>query len=777
MIHTTIVNEKLLTDQWVASWITYPNQEPKSYNIYHFRKSFDLKSLPASFIIHLSADNKYRLFVNGKFVLAGPASGSIEQWFYETIDIAPFLIKGKNVIAAVVWNMGEHAARSQFSLQTALIIQGNTVPENLVNTNSTWKVLKNRGYTPCSLNTSARLNAYMAIGPGDQVNGESYPWDWEQTDHDDRNWIYAEEIIKGSPIANHPDGNIYWILTPRNIPNFKEDLLRFNLIRQTTGIKIFQDILSGNHTLIIPRNQIVSILLDMGENTVAYPEMIVSGGKHANIRLIYAEALLDDHGVKGNRNDIQDKRIYGNYDIFNPDGNNDRKFRPLWFRAYRYLQIDIVTKDEPLIIQDIYSMTTGYPLELNASFESNDPSLREIWEVGWRTAKLCAGDVYYDTPYYEQLQYVGDSRIQALISLYMSGDDRLMKKSILDFYHSRLPEGLTQSRYPSIKLQVIPAFSLFWVSMVHDYWMHKTDNEFIKSLLPTIKNILNWFETKIDDTSMLGPLPWWNFVDWDNFDGMGTAPGSKDGNSSIVTLHFSYTLRIAAELFTNFNEHAEAQEFIELSNRLNKGTLKACYHTEIGLLADTPQQTSFSQHAGIWAILSGTFPSQMIQPMIVRILTYQRIAQVTYFYRFYLTQALKKAGMADLYYNELNPWREMVRMGLTTFAEKPEPTRSDCHGWSASPNYDFLATICGIMPNAPGFQQILIKPALGELTEVSGKMPHPNGEITVHLRRNGYGGIYAEIYIPLNTEGIFIWNNQQTKLNGGKQIITIRSNH
>jgi alpha-L-rhamnosidase len=74
--------------------------------------------------------------------------------------------------------------------------------------------------------------------------------------------------------------------------------------------------------------------------------------------------------------------------------------------------------------------------------------LQQIWDIGWRTAQLCAGETYFDCPYYEQLQYEGDTRIQSLISLYVTGDDRLMRKAILDFYHSRVPEGLTQGRYP-----------------------------------------------------------------------------------------------------------------------------------------------------------------------------------------------------------------------------------------------------------------------------------------------------------------------------------------
>jgi hypothetical protein len=57
---------------------------------------------------------------------------------------------------------------------------------------------------------------------------------------------------------------------------------------------------------------------------------------------------------------------------------------------------------------------------------TDDPELSKIFEIGWRTARLCAMETYMDCPYYEQLQYIGDARIQALISLFNSGDEELL---------------------------------------------------------------------------------------------------------------------------------------------------------------------------------------------------------------------------------------------------------------------------------------------------------------------------------------------------------------
>ncbi len=766
------INPSLLSGSWSASWITCPDVPQRDYGVYHFRKTFTIDQSPKKFVVHVSADNRYRLFVNGKTVCNGPARGDLYNWYFETIDIAPYLKPGSNTIAALVWNMGIYAPVAQVSNQTAFVLQGDGDAEKIINTGNSWKVFHNTSYTPCSTDNGSRLRTYMVIGPGDQVDAASYPWGWEQPAYNDSSWATVKRIASPVPVGYGSDN--LWTLQPRNIPLMRETMQRISVVRRAKGMEVSNDFLDGKHPLIIPADTTVTILLDQGFNSIAYPELIVSKGKAASIKMTYAEALFAKDGSKGNRNMINDKEIKGNYDIFLPDGSSNRHFRPLWVRTYRFMQLDITTGKEPLMIEDIYGSATGYPFEVKASFTSNDESLQQIWDIGWRTAQLCAGETYFDCPYYEQLQYEGDTRIQSLISLYVTGDDRLMRKAILDFYHSRVPEGLTQGRYPSNRLQVIPPFSLFWVSMVHDYWMHRKDKKFVSDFLIPITGVLDWFEKKIDiSKKMLGPMNWWSFVDWNNAFPGGTPDGAQEGNSSIITLQYVNTLQQAAELFSFFGRTNDAQHYRQLANELSKATYAQCFDVKKGVMANTPLKITFSQHASIIAVLTGCIPQTNMKAVMQKVLHDTSLSQATFYYRFYLNRALKKAGMADMYYSQLTPWRGMIENGLTTFAENPDPTRSDCHAWSSSPNYDFLATICGIVPASPGFASVQIEPALGELLQAKGVMPHPDGDITVSLQRKGKEGIEAEIILPAHLTGVFVWKGKTVKLTGGTQKINL----
>ncbi len=106
---------------------------PTGYGVYLFRKLMDLNNKPDSFVIHVSADNRYKLFVNEQQVSLGPARGDLDHWNFATLDIAPFLHAGKNIIAAQVWNEGEWRPEGQISLRTGFILQGSDQHEKKIN--------------------------------------------------------------------------------------------------------------------------------------------------------------------------------------------------------------------------------------------------------------------------------------------------------------------------------------------------------------------------------------------------------------------------------------------------------------------------------------------------------------------------------------------------------------------------------------------------------------------------------------------------------------------
>ena len=767
------INPELLKHyRWPAHWISCPGVSLKDYGVYHFRRVFNLSAKPEKFVVHVSADNRYWLFVNGKRVCNGPARGDLQHWRFETVDIAEHLNKGRNVLAAEVWNFGEYIPFAQVTHATAFIVQGNGPAESVVDTGNNWKVMQNPAYSPVPVDRK-RIRNFIVVGPGDRVDASKYPWGWTQVDYDDSMWQKPRDLNRAVPRGMR-EHSMSWALVPRMIP-FMEDMpQRLAKMARTDIAGINDGFLKDGAAIEIPQQTSGSILMDQGHLTTAYPELLTSGGQGSEITLTYAEGLFDKNRRKGNRNQVEGRQIIGYQDIFLPDGGSQRLFRPLWFRTYRYVQMDIKTADQPLTIHSLKGHFTGYPFKEKAAFAGSDPVLSRIWDVGWRTARLCAGETYFDCPYYEQLQYVGDTRIQALISLYVSGDDRLMRKAICQFDDSRIPDGLTASRYPHCAPQTIPPYSLFWVAMVHDYWMHRDDPQFVQSFVPGIRGVLEWFEKSIDDnTGMLGPLRWWNFVDWAPEYEEGEPAAAKDGNSAIITLQYVYVLDYAAQMADAFGQRREAKKYRSLAESLKKATFRHCWDEKRGLLADDPGKKAFSQHTNVMAVLVDMIPKKRQKAFMEKVAGDGSLIQCTFYYRFYLLRAMKKAGLGDRYIEMLQPWRDMLDIGLTTFAEAPEPARSDCHAWSASPNYELLATVCGIEPAQPGFKSVRIEPFCGPLEWIEGRMPHPQGQIKVGLRRKGKAGIEGTVVLPEGLKGRFIWKSKSINLKAGEQKIDL----
>ena len=149
----------LLRRPWSARWISAPGSHPTEYGVYHFRRTLDLPAKPLRFLVHVSADNRYQFFVNGRRAAWGPARGDLFHWRYETMDLAPYLEAGKNVLAALVWNFGDLAPEAQITFEAGFVLQGDTGAERAADTGPAWKCLRERRVLPAGLHqrTDARI--------------------------------------------------------------------------------------------------------------------------------------------------------------------------------------------------------------------------------------------------------------------------------------------------------------------------------------------------------------------------------------------------------------------------------------------------------------------------------------------------------------------------------------------------------------------------------------------------------------------------------------------
>jgi hypothetical protein len=483
---------------------------------------------------------------------------------------------------------------------------------------------------------------------------------------------------------------------------------------------------------------------------------------------------------KGNRNEIDGKIFLGRKDSLVSDGSDGQNFTSLAFRTYRYMVLNITTKDEALTIDDLYGTFTGYPFKNATTFESGDSAHKQILDIGWRTARLCAFETYMDCPYYEQLQYIGDARIQALVTMFNTNDDKMVRNALDLMDHSRLAEGITLSRYPTDLHQQIPTFSLWWVQMLHDYWQYRPDADFVKQKLNGSRMVLSWFMKYQSADGTLKNVPYWTFTDWVNKNNQnngwpnGMTPKGKNGESAVLDLQLMWTYLVAAEMEEKIGLLDFAKLYRTKAAQLKTAIERNYWDPSRKLYADTEAKDRFSQHANILAILSGQITDQAATDLAKKIQSEPDLAQASIYFKYYLHQALVKAGLGNDYMNWLNIWQQNIKAGLTTWAEISEIdlSRSDCHAWGSSPNIEFFRTVLGIDSDGEGFSKVKIEPHLGTLTNASGSIPHPNGTIAVRygLRSQIWK---AEITLPPKTTGTFVWKSKKYVLKVGKNVFEI----
>ena len=767
------------------AWIA-PQHAAAPPEVTAYRLFFDL---PQAAVIraHVSADERYLLFVDGQRVGRGPERGSDRAWFYETYDLD--LAAGAHTLAALVWRLGEVGPLAQIGLAGGFLLEGEGSFGGLVATKSAaWETRPVDGIA-FSLPAGARGSAWF-VEPIQTTDGAAYPWGVEMGKGE--GWQAA--------VARREDFTLPFgiraahILQPAGLPAQMAALRHAGRVRfvaegdwsdaQSVAVAAganlpaeaaaWQALLDGSAALEIPAHTRRQVVLDLEEYVCAYPQLRLSGGQGSRITVGWAEALfLDGNGrAKGQRDEVAGRTFVAPCrDIFLPDGGAQRPFEPLWWRAGRFVELLVETGDQPLTLEGFGLLETRYPLEMESRFASSDPRLDAVTPVALRGLQMCAHETYMDCPYYEQMMYVGDTRLEALTTYAISADDRLPRKAIRMFDLSRLADGLTQARYPSRDVQVIAPFALWWVGMVYDYALWRGDRAFVAGMLPGVRAVLDGFLQHVQRDHLLqAPADGWNFTDWIADWPLGVPPDGFNGFSGLLNWHLVYTLGLAARLEGWVGEDLPAQRWQGWRDRLAAATRAAFWDEGRGLFADDRAHTRFSEHTQCLALLSGTLAGEQRTRTAHNLLQDADLTRTTIYFNHYLFETYRLLEQPAATFARMGLWFDLPGQGFKTTPEQPEPSRSDCHGWGAHPLYHYFASLLGIRPAAFGFERVEIAPQPGHLTHLSGEMVHPRGRIAADLRFEN-GRMTGSVSLPPGVSGTLRYGGQTTALQPGPQEI------
>ncbi|KAL3465450.1 Six-hairpin glycosidase-like protein [Aspergillus heterothallicus] len=758
-----------------------------------FRKTFtppaQPSSLPGKLLIHVSADTRYRLYVNGTSVLFGPAKSHLQEWNYDTVDIAPFLRAGEtNVLAARVLRYSGAQVGNTSMVRGA--IPGFVLHEEGgvfgLSTSTPWL---------CKVDTSVRIlpasEWSRALGPpflcvNEAVDAEREERGWLRAEFDDGHWDTAVRSSLTVPMLPIHDP---WRLVPRSIPYLPEIEGRFaGVVKADAGssLEAWRGLVLEDTPVTVGANSTATIVLESDALVTAFLSFgFRGGGAGSKITIRCAECFefppADGNPSpfarnKGNRTDSSGI-LMGPDDFYTfPSSAEDTvSYEPFWHRTFRYIQLTITTASTPLRLTKATYRKTHYPLCITTTLPlPRLPPLESTkWTTSLRTLQLCMQETYTDCPFYEQNQFALDSRLQALFSYTLSRDDRLARKALAEFHASRRKsaDSLVETHFPTpFPGLSIPVFSLFWVLMVHDHMLYFGDAALVRRYMGAVDGILDYFEDRIHPRyGMVGAFDSdaWAFVDWTqewsvispggDFRDLAVPPGYRRcGVVSYVSLVYAFVLKRAGEMCEFLGRRDTATEYRGRAERVNGAVLRHCLRggeVEGEYIADAPDSPTaaaaaaaaagdantgeLSQHTHVFAVLSGAISGSRARTLLRRALdpaTNAAYARCSYAMAFYVFEAAVQTGLYDEFRADLvRPWTAMLEMDLSTWAESAAMPRSDCHGWSCVPVYDAVVNGLGVRPVAPGCARLRFEPrrTVWDLEGGEGVVVLKGGEVRV----------------------------------------------
>ncbi|MDF1515553.1 MAG: alpha-L-rhamnosidase N-terminal domain-containing protein, partial [Anaerolineae bacterium] len=412
--------------QWQARYAWSAGHTNDGLTVRYFRRTFTLDQKPDSFIVYVTADSRYKLWINGLPVGRGPLKGTLAHYHYEAFDINNQLKAGLNVIAAEVRWFGHDAPVSEVhSARPAFLLQG---PSGMdIDTPRGWRVFTDDAVSADK--TPYISNAHKFLGHMEYVDARLYPAGWMTVSYADDHWDLAVDAGPADVPDNwgemHPVQSLY----PRDIPQLIELIRRFTHITRYTGSLHQQETDSGLQVKWeLAPGEAGELVLDAGALTTGYPVFSFTAGMSREIKITYSECVVsieDRGGYRINHKAVRDDFTFGDVEgycdtVILPD--DSYIYEPFHWRTFWYVRINVGPGESNFILEDAAFRFTTYLQERRATFESSIADADKMWDISWRTLQLCAHETYEDCPYFEQLNYVADTRLQAWCSMVLAGE-------------------------------------------------------------------------------------------------------------------------------------------------------------------------------------------------------------------------------------------------------------------------------------------------------------------------------------------------------------------
>ena len=745
-----------------ARWITVADTEDTRNAYVLFRREFDVDDDPTDLTLRISADTRYRAYLNGRRIAEGPPPSMPHHAFFDVWDIAPFARAGTNCLAVVVHHL-RHADRDRLGLLAEVLAGGGKA---LTITSHEWRCRRADAWWTGGYRF--RMNVYDPFQ--EFFDARKMPEGWARPGFDDSAWPTAAELIDAD-----------WRLYPRDIPEMAEELrrpARIERVEECTwlnnrtrwedlSICLSQVGRPVEHARVENADGLVTgaapagvqcstehrgdptfdgvrdpcLVLDFGRVLTAYVELELecpAGGGSVDIGV--AERLIDGHfnnaieGMFATRYTLKPGR---------------QTFRTFAWRGFRYVKLRFRECFEPVTVHAARAAVTTYPFEQRGAFACDDERLNAVFDISRHTLRLCSHESIMDTPWREQAQWLGDVAGVTLGGIYACfGDTALPGKFLRQSASTRRPDGLLQNitnRHSPPDARCIPDYSLWWIMGLWNHYRYTGERRWIDDHRDTVRGIAEAFLARVDAHGLACDVPGWVFIDWAHVD--------KRGECTPLNALLAAALDDAAKMARIAEDIPAAERYEAAAAGIRRAAVDRLFDERRGVFADARVGEELSEraseHANAAAVRWGLCDDELAERIVRRIYV-DRSVSVTECQPFFTTvvlAALTRIGRADLAVEVVRDrWgRRMVDRGATSTFEEwgcngswrdgeyKGFLRTLSHAWSACPAEFLIKTLAGIEILQPGCGSLRVDPPPAGL-DFRAVFPTPLGNVRVEHR-------------------------------------------
>ncbi|MEP6755728.1 MAG: alpha-L-rhamnosidase C-terminal domain-containing protein [Chthonomonadales bacterium] len=696
---------------WTAKWIWPVNADKAP--VVMIRKVVDLPAEPTAITAWLTADQKYRLYINGQLASRGPvdigtdyAGGSTHRWFYDTRDLMGYFRKGKNVISLEVfrtWPIGFTITRGKPGLLFEARVQFG----------------KNRSLTIAS-DSDWRGTEALQFPNASTYDANKEPAGWRMPGFEDTAWAKCKE-----------QPNVWEQLIPSEIPPLMERKYPIGRIVGPNPEPITKDC-----RYKVTFDRVLS----------GYPTVRVKGGKGARLTIRATQSAT---------------MILG-------EGDNYFEF-PFMTEVVPSLDLEITNVTSPLELREIGVNFTSQPVDYLGSFSCSDAGLNDIWKVSRWAVQICLQTHHLDSPnHQEPISDPGDYLIESMVNYYTFAQPWLARQDIRKFAWL-----LKDEKYSNFHT----SYSIGWLQMLMDYYDFTGDKSLIIEMAPYVHGLLDTYATWKGKNGLISEAPNYMFMDWVEIAGFNLHHPPAVIGQGYLTAFYYHGLDMGSRIAALMGDKERVQKYAGLRSGIRDAFNRELWVEGKGLYRDgKPFQTSvkpyqwlpadkdietFSPHVNLLAALYDLAPKVKQKGIVERVMSEKKLNTQPWFMH-WVFQAIDHVGLFEIYGTpQMRRWK--IVKETQSFKEMWD-TGDLSHGWCSTPLVQMSSRILGVKPTSPGFKTISIKPIFCDLQWAKGVVPTPHGPVAVSWKRTDKGltmditvprGTVAGIELPVNNYAQF----------------------